>query len=222
MTYLVANLIGWAVWLFFFITRKDLRKEMVVMGLIFAPLSFLDLLFVPSYWVPETIFNFPIGIEGFMYSFQVGGVAAVVYEYFDNKKLVKIKNYHLPVLSIIILLLLAPAAYTLTRLYNLNIAIGIYIASLVGILIIIHARKDLIRSTILGGVSYGIVYFASLAIWFNLYPEAQDWFVLENLPRTFILGVPIYEILFGILLGAYWGNIYEFLFGYKYSDRKKR
>ena len=117
------------------------------------------------------------------------------------------------------LMLLFPAFYMISRLLEFNVAIAIYITSIIGILVIIHVRKDLIMSTVMGGLAYGLVYFLSLVLWFTLYPDAENWFTLENLPRIFILGVPLYEILFGFLQGAYWGNIYEFLFGYTYKKK---
>lgn len=217
MEYITANIIGGVTWLFFYITRKDLRREMLIISIVSAPLALLDLLFVPSYWVPQTLGNIPIGLEGFLYSFEMAGVSAVSYEYFTRKHLHKIRNYRHPLLWILILILILPVSLYTSYAAGLNVALGLYSAGLIGMLVIWLARRDLIKSSLIGALSYGTVYFLSLALWFNLFPQTMEWFTLENLPKFFILRVPIYEIIFGLLQGAYWGNIYELLFGYKYD-----
>jgi hypothetical protein len=52
---------------------------MLIMGTLALPLAFFDLVFVPAYWRPVTLFHMPIDIEGFLFSFSVGGIAAVLY-----------------------------------------------------------------------------------------------------------------------------------------------
>jgi hypothetical protein len=73
----------------------------------------------------------------------------------------------------------------------------------------------LLRSSIIGAITFGAIYATALIIWSNLFPYTNNWFVAQGLPKLFIFNAPVYEIIFGFLFGAYWGNIYELLFGYK-------
>ena len=196
MTYLAANIIGAIPWLILFLSKKDLRKEMTLMGLLAMPISFFDLLYVPTYWVPTTLFNIPIGIEGFIFSFEIGGVTAAIFSQITNQIPVKI-NSKLRLLSFSALLCVLPVAFLFNYLFPINIAIGIQIGLLAGIILIYLLRKDLLKNLMLTGASFGLLYFLSTAIWIFLFPEAKQWFTLVNLPHISLLNVPIYEIVFG-------------------------
>lgn len=216
MAYLIANLTGWVIWFFFFVERPDLRKEMIIMGILTTPMSFIDLYIVPEYWIPQTVFDFPGGIEGIMFFFQAGGVSAVSYEFIKKKSLVRIGKYHRPVVSILIMSLLFPLLVLFGLRTGINPILVLIALGAVVLLILINARKDLLESAMIGGITFGSIYFASLFIWFLMFPSARDWFTLVGIPKVFVLGVPLYEIILGFITGAYWGNLYEFLFGYRY------
>ncbi len=216
MEYLIADLIGGLIWLFFYFRRKDLRREIIVMSLLAAPLGLFDLLYVPTYWTPQTFFNLPIGIEGIIFSFIIGGIAAASYAEISKKKIIKISKYHKH-FSIIVLLSIIPTMFIFNHLFPINIAISMYVALLLGIALTVLIRKDLLRSTIIGALTFGLIYGSAIIFWSALYPHTQDWFNLVGLPKIFIFNAPVYEIIFGFLFGAYWGNLYEILFGYKYK-----
>lgn len=215
MEYLAGNVIGAIPWLFFYFRRPDLRKMMLVMSILALPLAFFDLLYVPTYWIPETFLNIPIGIEGFIFSFEVGGFASPVFAYFFNQKIIKLKSG--PALSRFIpLIIVLPSAYLFNILFPLNITVGMHVGLLLGTLFIILIRRDLMKSVVFSGLIFAIIYFACLLVWGNLFPRALDWFVFKNLPKLFPLNVPLYEVTFGFLFGGFWGNLYQLLFGYKF------
>jgi len=219
MVYFLANAIVAVVWLTLFLLRKDLRKEILLMSFFAAPFAALDIFFVPSYWKPITFLNLPIGIEGFIFAFEIGGIAAAIYPELLHKKLSRIKNYHKPIG--IFISVTALSAIMFSKLFELtNIMINLYIILLFGSAIIVYGRKDLLKSTLLGGILFGTIYFISFFI-LNRIQAINDWFVLEGLPRIFILDVPLYEILFAVLFGAYWGNLYELFFGYRFKTFKR-
>jgi hypothetical protein len=218
MVYFLANIIGGIVWLTLFFLRKDLRREILSMSIFATPFAALDIFFVPSYWQPVTFLNIPVGIEGFIFSFEIGGVAAAVYPEVFHKKLVRIKRYQKPVGIFILLATLGAVMFS--NIFKVaNTMLNLYIIMLFGSALIIFARRDLLKSTVLGGVLFGVTYFISFYL-LNQIQSISDWFILEGLPKFFIFNVPIYEILFAILFGAYWGNLYEVLFGYKLKPLK--
>ncbi len=91
-TYLIGDLILLVLWLVLFLYRKDTRKEMLILSLIFGVIGpFVELVHVLDWWKPLTITSTIPGIEDFLFGFGIGGVASVVYEHLFNKK-VKIKS----------------------------------------------------------------------------------------------------------------------------------
>ena len=94
--YLGSNVITLTFWFLLFWVRKDLRKMMLTMSIMALPLAFFDLMFVPSYWNPVTLFHIPIGIEGFLFAFSVGGIASVLYAELTQHKPQRIHDWHNP------------------------------------------------------------------------------------------------------------------------------
>lgn len=186
------------------------------MSLFAAPLGLFDLLYVPTYWSPHTFLNMPIGIEGTVFSFLIGGIAAVSYAEISHKRLKKITKFHRHV-SILVFAVILPAILIFQSLYSFNIALVVYLALLLGISLIMFVRKDLFKSSIVGGLIFGLIYSVALIIWMNIFPSTKDWFILEGLPRINILNAPIYEIIFSFLFGTYWGSLYELVFGYRFK-----
>lgn len=213
--YIGSNLISFALWLFLYLRRKDLRQMMLVMSFCAMPLAVFDLVFVPAYWVPITLFNIPVGIEGFLFSFSVGGVASVLYAEITRRTVRRIparqpinKGIWVPLISFVAFLV----AYGLGV---PNPEIAAYIAIAAGILLTLVMRPDLIKSALIGAICFGVVYFLALKLWVVLFPDVQGWFAFLGLPQVFIWDVPGWEVLFGFFFGAYWTNLYEVLFGYR-------
>ena len=144
------------------------------MSILATPLALLDFFFVPSYWIPKTLFNIPIGIEGFVFSFEIGGIAAVVYPEFSKTIPVKIKNYHKPFTVAIIATTFA-LFLLLNKLNFSNVMINLYVVLLVGTALTIYIRKDLLKSAIDGALLFGGIYFLSLTLWLKIFPQAKEW-----------------------------------------------
>src|SRR3989338_9589798 len=81
--YLIFNVFFFLIWLALFLIRPDLRKKMLVMSLIVAPLGFTQYFYFQDYWHPTyslgTLFGIA-GIEDILWSFFIGGITAVIYE----------------------------------------------------------------------------------------------------------------------------------------------
>ena len=94
-TYLIGNIIGLIIWIFIFLRRKDLRKEMLLLSFIFGISGlFAEIIYTKDWWQPLTITNTRIGIEDFFFGFIIGGVSAVIYSFLFNKrtKITKVKE----------------------------------------------------------------------------------------------------------------------------------
>ena len=94
--YLTGCLILLVVWIFLYLLKKGLRQELIFGSLLALPFGFSEMLFVHQYWNPPSIFNFiprfGFGIEDFLFTFVVGGIAAIGYEVVYRNKVIKTKS----------------------------------------------------------------------------------------------------------------------------------
>jgi len=97
-----------------------------------------------------------------------------------------------------------------------------YVAIATGVALTIYLRPDLAWNTIYGALSFGLVYFVCLKVWTILFPGVQGWFTFQGLPKLFIWDVPGWEAMFGFFFGAFWGSLYEVLFGYRLVQLKRK
>ncbi|HLZ14957.1 MAG TPA: hypothetical protein VKQ34_03105 [Candidatus Saccharimonadales bacterium] len=214
--YLGSNAISFAVWIFLYWHRKDLRRMMLIMSICAMPLALFDLVFVPAYWKPVTLFHMPVGLEGFLYSFSVGGIAAVIYAELTKRTPRHIRAWRASTKHALWVPVVMFTTFVVAYALKVpNPEIAAYIAVTAGVALTIYLRPDLALHIPYGAVAFGVVYFACLKIWILLFPGAQEWFVFQNMPKLFIWGVPGWEAIFGFFFGASWSNLYEILFGYR-------
>lgn len=91
-SYLIGSLLFILIWLVFFLRRKDTRKEMLIISLLFGIAGLLSqIIYINDWWKPLTITATSIGIEDFLFGFSIGGISSVVYEHLFSKR-VKIKK----------------------------------------------------------------------------------------------------------------------------------
>lgn len=213
-SYFLANTALLLVWFLLFLFRKDVRKEMLVISILFGFAGVLvQYAYTTDWWRPLTITGTRIGIEDFMFGFWVGGVSAVIYEEVFKKKIYKRKPRKESVF-----MLAVPMTLILTLLFfgsffvlGLNSFYSSIIAGVPGILFIWVKRKDLIFDSLMSGVLLCLVGLP----WFWI-PQLvtpgwvqHHWF-LENLSGILILGAPLEDAIWRFLVGAYIGPLYEF------------
>jgi hypothetical protein len=219
--YLAAGLIMLTAWTVLFIHRKDLRREMLIMSALAAPLGLFDFFAVPLYWQPVTMFGSLYNIENILYTFSLGGITAVLYSEVARKAPRHMHTWH-KTASLIVFSITLAVLVLFASLQIFNPAIVLYIALLCGLGAILYFRKDLVRGTVVGALCFGILYFIVLKLWMTLFPDTVTWFVFEGMPKLYVWGVPLWELTFGIIFAAYWGNVYELLFGYRLVNRSRK
>jgi len=216
--YLIGNLFFLVVWVVFFISRKDLRAEILLMSLLVAPLGASQYFYLRDYWQPEYFGNTFFGIFGFediLFSFLIGGIAAVIYEEVFGKRHSKrhLKQHTLLMFGFSVVGVIW--VFVGTILLDIN---SIYVTSalpvLVGIIIIV-LRHDLLKDALWSGLLTGTLMFLFYFLFFNpLYPDIlQDLWMLENVSGIMIVGVPIEEIMWAFSFGFVAGPTYEFFRG---------
>ena len=213
--YFLGNLFLFILWFTIFLARKDLRKEMLMMGMLFAilgPIS--EYWYYKDYWKPALLINFPIAIEDILFGFNAGGIGSVLYEILLNKKLVKIKEERRShkwflLVSIIVAAALLHFFVDFNSIYD-SVAI-FWIATLVVILL----RRKLVINALFSGLFFSLFYGLGLLIFIPLFPGVVEryWLLYGTLP--IIWGVPITELFWAFSFGAMCGPLYEFWQGYR-------
>lgn len=216
-TYLIGDLILLLIWLILFFWRKDIRKEILIISLIFGiagPL--VEIFYIKDWWKPLTITNTHIGIEDFLFGFFIGGIIAVIYEVIFKKRIKiqevkKIKerkrNLNIIFLLALLIILFLGSFYIL----NLNSLIATIIGFATPTLIIYFKRKDLIVDSLITGIlalliaclGYSLIELITPG-WIN---EFWQW---KNVPEIIILNVPIDDIFWYLFAGAFIGPLYEY------------
>ena len=216
-TYLIGDLILLVLWIILFIWRKDIRKEMLVLSLLFGlggPIA--EAVHVLDWWRPLTITKTTLGIEDFLFGFGIGGIASIIYAYLFKKK-VKIKkvkkikeqkrNLNLLYLIFLILIIYFGGFFIL----KLNSFFSVILAFIIPTLVIYVKRPDLIKNSLISGASLLIISILGYYILNLITPGFFDEFWLfQNIGRIMVLGIPLEEHIFYFLTGALIGPLYEY------------
>jgi lycopene cyclase-like protein len=218
-SYLVGVLIFGAAWVVCFILGKKYRAEIRWGSLIAAPMALTNILFVPQYWTPPSLFNLDkkirIGIEDFLWAAAVGGIASVIAEIILKERLSKLrssarKRHYAPFIVVVVVFIALEVWHSNKTIYNTIIAFA------VGAVVIAFLRSDLLPSMLIGAASFAALYFALFLIFLALYPEfVQRYYNIPNLLGIYVLDVPIEELLFAASGGAIWSVAYEYVQGYR-------
>ena len=219
--WLVFSLLLLGIWFIIFLVAKGLRKKMFIVSLITMPFGLTELLFVPAYWNPPSLFDLSaktgFDIESLIFSFAVGGIGAVLYDFlFKNyeKKIGKKEmqssrhKFHLAAIFSPLTIFLLLEMFT-----ELN---PIYLASIsmfVGGIAIILCRPSLKNKIFVGGILFSTLYFLFFLFITLIYPNiVEEVWNLEAISGILMLGVPLEEFIFAFTFGMMWSGIYEHIF----------
>ena len=215
--YIIGDILLLCIWFVFFIARKDLRKEMLIISILSVPFGFTQYFFGADYWHPYYIIgNYAFGLEDLLYMFATGGITGVIYEEFFGKKLSKRHTRSHPYLMLLFVILGLGALFVGTKILLIN---SIYVSSgiflFAGILTII-VRHDLLKHAFFSGLSLGFLTLVFDIFYLFLFPNIfQSWWSLSRISGFLVLGVPVEELIFAFMFGFVAGPMYEFVFGLK-------
>jgi len=204
-------------WLALFLAFPRHRKVMRQASIFTMPFGLSEPLFVPAYWNPPTLFALAqrtgFDIESLIFSFAIGGVAAVLYNILTASLPVPMPETHHRRHRYHRVALLTPAVSFPVLLFLPWNPIYPAIASMaLGALATISCRPDLTKKTFIGSAlfaAYYLVFMVGLTLTAPGY-IARVW-NLGALSGVLIHGIPLEELLFGAAFGAYWSSIYEHL-----------
>lgn len=214
--YLGGGILLLIMWLILFFWRKDLRKQLIYVSLIFGIFGpFLNYVYFVDWWHPPTSTNTIVSPEDFLFSFTIAGIAAVIYEVVFKKrikgrKVNKIKNKKRN-LRVIHLMLLSGALFLMNfYVLNLNSLISTIIALFVPTLIIYIKRRDLIIDSLASAILLLLTAFVLSTILAIFFPEFVKALYYEHPSKIIIFNVPWWDIFFYLFAGAFIGPLYEY------------
>lgn len=200
-------------WLLVFWARKDLRKEMVWASMWGMPFGLVELLLVPVYWNPDSLFGlikkYGVGIESFIFLFTVAGLASVLYQFFQKKQRPKpMQGEHVHFWLLIFVVL---AFVTLSVIFPVRVIYNLMIAGAAGAAIIAYLRRDLWKQICASAFIFSFFYFGIFVAVNSLFRGfIEQAYTLENTWGILIVGIPLEEIAVVFFVGAFWSVVYEY------------
>ena len=218
------SLVLLVIWAVIWLLKPAVRKEMLWVSILTAPLGLTEPLFVPEYWSPPSLFNLAattgFDIESLIFSFAVGGIGAVLYE-----TLVKVRHsrmdlherssrrhrFHELALAAPLIVFIPLHLFTaLNPIYSASIAMS------AGAIAAVLCRPDLTKKIIGGSLLFLGLYFLFFLSFNLVYPGIVErvW-NLRAISGILILGIPAEELLFALTFGGMWSSLYEHFKWYK-------
>jgi len=196
------------IWVLFFSIRKDLRRKIIFMSLFAAPLGISELLFIPTYWIPQfqTIHLFKeVFLESILFCFFLGGVVSTIYQVLFNEKLFETKKIN-PLLTLI-----APTLFSIyfLKIFDINVMHYAVTSMFIGSFFILYYLKKTSKKIIYSAIISAFLYFVPYFILWHSFPELSASYQFQNLSGIFFGGIPIEEVLWIFSFSLYWAPIYE-------------
>jgi len=219
--WLIWSFIILALWAAIYVSKKEIRHEMLKMSLITMPFGLTEPLFVPEYWSPPSLFNLAektgFDIESLIFSFAIGGIGTVLYNLIFKRRHVEMPHaersqlrhkLHIYILFVPAVVFIILALFTTLNHIYCGIA-----AMFLGGLATLYCRPDLKGKIWVGGILFTILYFIYFGSILSFYPQyVEQYWNLDNLTHILLLGIPIEELLFAFTFGMYWSGLYEHLY----------
>jgi len=224
--FLLVSIALFLVWSALFFLSTATRREQAIMSIVGLLLSPGALFFASADFRSGGESASAFGVENFIFSFALFGVAAVVYQAAFGKRVAAWRGdryriahpglhwaSHLAILLGIwvFVALVTSLVFHLTMIQSVTVGgllIGIYV---------IADRQDLLLDALLSGIFSAILVFVMEQLFFaRLFPEAAlSFWNIDNLSGIVLGGIPVEEILWAAVVGFAVGPLYEYIRRYR-------
>lgn len=232
-TYLFASSAFFLLWIPIFVLRKDLRRQMLFMscGTALAGLMLEYFVWTVDWWRPLTITGTRIGIEDIILGVTNGGLAAVLYEAVLGRRTQKlrkdsiVKRFFERRVWLLWIPFLASSIVGSVTFWVLgwHSFRATFSSCLIGALIIVLLRNDLLVGAVFGGLAMIFVTIPVYKFMVFFSPGVIERFwLISNLSGIMVGGIPIEDLGFYFAAGAILAPFYEFIFEKKLVKTPKR
>jgi len=164
--------------------------------------------YVNDWWGPETILGTKIGIEDFLLGFTNGGIASAGYLlFFEQIKSAEGRYARL----LIPLSITSVLTVGLIYFFSIDSSISNSIGILLSLGYILKNRKDLFNISLGSGLGMLALSFLVYRVVLVFFPDwIQISWKLNNLSQYFILGIPVEDVIWYFLVGAFISVLYPY------------
>lgn len=213
------------------VQSPESKREMLVVSLWTSLLGFTELLFVPAYWNPPSLFDLAqrihLDIESVLFSFGVGGLTVVIYEWIfpvrHQTASARERHMHRHRFHIFALLTAPLLFVALVGADRLNPIYSAILALSGGGIATCYCRPDLVTKMAGSALLFLGFYFAYFLTLVAIYPDYVR--LVWNLPAisgVLVFGIPVEELAFAFSLGFLWSSVYEHLKWQKLTREVRR
>ncbi len=202
-TYLVGALIFFILfWLPVYLARPALRRPILVMSLLTAPLGAITtFFFLQDYWAPHFVLSYWLPLEDVLFSFAVGGFSGGVYEAIVGERLVRQQLRHKRYIALVFFVL-GVLALTLGWYFEV---LSLYVSCvllLVYSIFLLALRPHLVPAALTSAVLTVCAFISMYSILLWLYPGVISALWLPGVLSGYdVIGIPIEELAWA----ACWG-----------------
>jgi hypothetical protein len=204
-------------WTILYIVSPKRRTMMRLVSLFTLPFGLTEVLFVPRYWNPPSLFDLAqktgFDIESLIFCFAIGGVGAVMYDALtgQNPKALASGEKQRPGHRLHPAAIAAPfVLFVAAALTGWNPIYPGILAMAGGAITAILCRPDLKKRSWIGGLLFLGYYIVFLQLLRGLSPGyVERVWNLSVLSGIRWLGMPLEELLFAFSFGMYWSGVYE-------------
>ena len=204
-------------WVLLYALFPQHRVAMWRASVFMAPFGLTEPMFVPEYWNPPSLFELAqrtgFDIESIIFSFAIGGIAAVLYNIILHKRMVvlSLAERHQRWHRRRRWALAAPfALFPILYFLPWNPVYAGIAAMVLGAIASVLCRPDLKSNTLVGGILFLALYTVFLlGLKWSAPGYIEQVWNLEALSGVRIYGLPLEELLFGFSFGLVWTGIYE-------------
>lgn len=193
--YTVWALASLVVWLGIYRALPRVRREMLILSLIVAPIGILGGYFHSlDYFLPQRLFGTLWSIEDVIIGFTYGGIAGALYEFlgYDRKERPQRPGYWTYGLFVIAL---ASLWMWFAGTIGLNSAYA-FIGTAFGLgLFMCVLRPRLWRHALFTGSAFCVAHTLFYVAFFSVFPNAIFWWHLEQVSGVLLWGIPLEEFL---------------------------
>ncbi len=204
-------LVVWGI-VYLSLKSKESKEKMLQVSLATSVLGLTEPIFVPEYWNPPSLFDLAVktgfDIESLIFSFAVGGLAVVLYEWIFHTRHTNLTHiekhyprhkFHLfALLSAPLMFIIFFFATTLNPIYTTIIAL------FAGGITTWYCRPDLVKKMFVSSLLFLVLYFLFFETLVIVYPNfVEKYWNLKVLSGIIIFGIPLEELIFALSLGFF-------------------
>jgi hypothetical protein len=212
-SYFIGTLVMLIVWSILYATERSLKRPMIVFSLLAGVSGFFSaFVYNQDWWMPLTITHTFVGIEDFLFSFTIGGIAAVIGTRF-GRSFQAGRSFREAFKRLIIMILMIYVVGLVAFLFGIHSFFAALIACTAAMVVLLHQRFDLLGYAPRSGLFTLIALLPAYWIPEILNPGwLTDTWMVENLTGFTLFGIVIEDIIWVFFAAAITALLFRWMY----------